>query len=215
MDPRGGTRFFAPAGTPTTTRLPGPGRAAPRLELGSGHQPSRRQMVQALPTRSCAPPRRSRPARGLWTASPQPSSNARQVPSGCARPSTRPVGSSTGRRCSLRSRNIGQGSEALSEIDFLSDCAGISPARARDGRRSGWIGPAAPLPDAMWRRSDGRHVVVESRRCAAPRASRWWSDQLRQNELTLSDAIVLRFRASWCRTEPALVAAQLARALGL
>lgn len=45
-------------------------------------------------------------------------------------------------------------------------------------------------------------------------ASRWWSDQLRQNELTLSDAIVLRFPSVVVRTEPALVAAQLARALG-
>ncbi|HEY3715182.1 MAG TPA: hypothetical protein VGL39_11700 [Jatrophihabitantaceae bacterium] len=68
--------------------------------------------------------------------------------------------------------------------------------------------------DVMWRRSDGRHVVVEVDGALHLAASRWWSDQLRQNELTLSDAIVLRFPSVVVRTEPALVAAQLARALG-
>ena len=37
--------------------------------------------------------------------------------------------------------------------------------------------------------------------------SRWWADQLRQNELTLADALVLRFPSVVVRTEPAIVIA--------
>ena len=44
---------------------------------------------------------------------------------------------------------------------------------------------------------------------------RWWDDQLRQNLITLGDAIVLRFPSVIVRTEPELVAAQLAQALQL
>jgi hypothetical protein len=46
-------------------------------------------------------------------------------------------------------------------------------------------------------------------------AARWWDDQLRQNELTLADAIVLRFPSVIVRTEPTVVATQLRRALQL
>jgi very-short-patch-repair endonuclease len=43
--------------------------------------------------------------------------------------------------------------------------------------------------------------------------SRWWEDQLRQNEIVLSGALVLRFPSAVVRHEPALVVAQLRRAL--
>jgi very-short-patch-repair endonuclease len=42
---------------------------------------------------------------------------------------------------------------------------------------------------------------------------RWWDDQLRQNELSLADALVLRFPSVVVRTEPGQVADQLRRAL--
>lgn len=45
--------------------------------------------------------------------------------------------------------------------------------------------------------------------------SRWWADQLRQNELTLADALVLRFPSVVVRTDPATVTAQLREALWL
>ena len=54
-------------------------------------------------------------------------------------------------------------------------------------------------------------VEVDGALHLAPK--RWWSDQLRQNELTLSDAIVLRYPSVVVRTEQDLVAAQLRRAL--
>ena len=69
--------------------------------------------------------------------------------------------------------------------------------------------------DATWRRSDGRLVVVEVDGALHLVATRWWDDQLRQNELTLADAIVLRFPSVIIRTEPTVVATQLRRALQL
>jgi very-short-patch-repair endonuclease len=56
-------------------------------------------------------------------------------------------------------------------------------------------------------------VVVEVDGALHLVATRWWDDQLRQNELTLADAIVLRFPSVIVRTEPTVVATQLRRAL--
>jgi hypothetical protein len=47
----------------------------------------------------------------------------------------------------------------------------------------------------------------------APGAKRWWDDQLRQNELVLADALVLRYPSVVIRTDELLVAEQLRRAL--
>jgi very-short-patch-repair endonuclease len=58
-------------------------------------------------------------------------------------------------------------------------------------------------------------VVVEVDGALHLVAARWWDDQLRQNELTLADAIVLRFPSVIVRTEPTVVATQLRRALQL
>ena len=65
------------------------------------------------------------------------------------------------------------------------------------------------------RRADGRLVVVEVDGAVHLAVNRWWADQLRQYELTLADAIVLRYPSVVVREEPALVAAQLLRALNL
>jgi very-short-patch-repair endonuclease len=42
---------------------------------------------------------------------------------------------------------------------------------------------------------------------------RWWADPARQNELSISGALVLRFPSAVVRTEPGLVTDQLRRAL--
>ncbi|MGH8861798.1 MAG: hypothetical protein ACRDVG_11290 [Jatrophihabitantaceae bacterium] len=109
--------------------------------------------------------------------------------------------------------DIAQGSQALSEIDFVRLCRRHRlPApdqqtvrRDRGGRRR--------FIDATWRRRDGRLVVVEVDGAVHLSPRRWWDDQLRQNELALADALVLRFPSVVVRTEPALVADQLRLAL--
>jgi hypothetical protein len=111
--------------------------------------------------------------------------------------------------------DIAQGSEALSEIDFVRLCRRFRlPEPERQAVRTDSSGRRRYL-DATWRRADGRLVVVEVDGALHLAAGRWWADQLRQNELTLSDAIVLRFPSVVVRTEPGLVAAQLRRALRL
>jgi hypothetical protein len=111
--------------------------------------------------------------------------------------------------------DIGQGSEALSEIDFVRLCRthGL-PAPHQQTVRHDVAGRRRYL-DATWRRGDGRLVVVEVDGALHLVATRWWDDQLRQNELTLADAIVLRFPSVIVRTEPTAVATQLRRALQL
>jgi very-short-patch-repair endonuclease len=69
--------------------------------------------------------------------------------------------------------------------------------------------------DASWRRRDGRLVVVEVDGALHLSQKRWWDDQLRQNELVLADAVVLRYPSAVVRTQPELVVAQLRRALRL
>lgn len=109
--------------------------------------------------------------------------------------------------------DIGQGSEALSEIDFVRLCrrAGLpepqrqAVRRQADGRRR--------YLDASWRRSDGRLVVVEVDGALHLSQRRWWDDQERQNELALADALVLRYPSVIVRTRPSVVLDQLRRAL--
>ena len=54
-------------------------------------------------------------------------------------------------------------------------------------------------------------VEVDGALHLSPR--QWWADQLRQNLLTISDALVLRFPSVVVRTEEHLVADQLRHAL--
>jgi very-short-patch-repair endonuclease len=58
-------------------------------------------------------------------------------------------------------------------------------------------------------------VVVEVDGALHLNPRQWRDDQLRQNELTLADALVLRFPSVVLRTEPGVVAQQLRRALRL
>lgn len=107
--------------------------------------------------------------------------------------------------------DITQGAEALSEIDLGRLCRryGLTdPIRQevrveRTGRRR--------YLDAVWRRSDGKRVVVEIDGALHLVPRRWWDDQLRQNELAIAGSLVLRFPSVIVRLEPALVADQLRR----
>jgi hypothetical protein len=111
--------------------------------------------------------------------------------------------------------DIGQGSEALSEIDFVRLCrrAGL-PEPERQAVRQEPGGRRRYL-DAAWRRADGRLVVVEIDGALHLSQRRWWDDQARQNELALADALVLRYPSAVVRTQPQVVLAQLRRALHL
>ncbi|HEY2042790.1 MAG TPA: hypothetical protein VGH11_08940 [Jatrophihabitans sp.] len=111
--------------------------------------------------------------------------------------------------------DIAQGSEALSEIDFARLCRAHGlPMPLRQAVRNERSGRRRYV-DAEWQRSDGRRVVVEIDGALHLAARRWWGDQLRQNELVLGGAIVLRFPSVVLRTEPAVVVEHLRRALEL
>jgi hypothetical protein len=118
-------------------------------------------------------------------------------------------------RSMLRSAvdDIAQGAEAISEIDFVRLCRvqALPPPHQQTVRRD--VAGRRRYLDATWRRGDGRLVVVEVDGALHLVATRWWDDQLRQNELALADAIVLRFPSVIVRTEPVVVATQLRRAL--
>jgi hypothetical protein len=109
--------------------------------------------------------------------------------------------------------DIAGGSQALSEIDFIRLCRRYRlPAPIQQLRRRDSSGRARYL-DATWRRADDRLVVAEVDGALHLNPRRWWDDQLRQNELSLAGALVLRFPSVVVRTKPGLVAKQLRRAL--
>lgn len=111
--------------------------------------------------------------------------------------------------------DIAQGSEALSEIDFVRLCRRFRlpvPEQQRVRREPG--GRCRYL-DATWRRGDGRLVVAEVDGALHLDQRRWWDDQDRQNQIVLGGALVLRFPSVVVREQPAVVAAQLHRVLGL
>jgi hypothetical protein len=111
--------------------------------------------------------------------------------------------------------DIGQGAEALSEIDFIRLCRRFGVPKPRhqavrtqpDGRRR--------YLDAEWTRADGQPVAAEVDDALHLTPRRWWDDQFRQDELTIKGTLVLRFPSVVIRTEPAMVADQLRRALHL
>lgn len=109
--------------------------------------------------------------------------------------------------------DIAGGAHALSEIDFARLCRRYRlPEPIRQLVRLDAQGRRRYL-DASWRRTDGRLVVVEVDGALHLQVRRWWDDQLRQNELALADALVLRFPTVIVRAEPDLVIEQLRRAL--
>jgi hypothetical protein len=111
--------------------------------------------------------------------------------------------------------DIAGGAQALSEIDFVRLCRRFRlPAPRQQVVRRDSAGRRRYL-DATWRRADGRLVVVEVDGALHLAVRNWWADQLRQNELSLAEALVLRYPSVVVRDEPAYVAAQIRRALGL
>jgi hypothetical protein len=83
-------------------------------------------------------------------------------------------------------RDIGQGAQALSEIDLARLCRrhGL-PEPTRQAVRPDVRGQRRYL-DAEWRRPNGRRVVAEVDGALHLVARRWWDDQFRQNELVIS-----------------------------
>lgn len=110
--------------------------------------------------------------------------------------------------------DIAQGAQALSEIDFVRLCRRfrLPPPDHQTVRRD----PAGRRRylDATWRLPDGRTLGVEVDGALHLAPRRWYDDQLRQNELALRGVVVLRFPSVVIRTDAALVASQLRRALG-
>lgn len=114
----------------------------------------------------------------------------------------------------LAAHDIAQGAQALSEIDFVRLCRrhGI-PAPEQQYVRPDRNGRRRYL-DAVWRRADGRLVVVEIDGALHLVARRWWDDQLRQNDVTIdTDGLVLRYPSVVVRTDEPIVVDQLRRAL--
>jgi hypothetical protein len=109
--------------------------------------------------------------------------------------------------------DIAGGSQALSEIDFAVLCRrNRLPAPIRQAVRLDSSGRRRYL-DASWLRRDGRLVVVEVDGALHLSPKQWWSDQHRQNELVLGEAMILRFPSFVIRTDEVAVVRQLRRAL--
>ena len=107
------------------------------------------------------------------------------------------------------------GAQALSEIDFIRLCRRAQlPIPELQQIRCDSLGRRRYL-DASWRLPDGRLLVAEVDGALHLSTRRWWDDQLRQNELAVSGAVVLRFPSVVVRSQPELVVAQLRQALRL
>lgn len=110
--------------------------------------------------------------------------------------------------------DIGGGSHALSEIDFVRLCRRFGlPEPVRQAVRVERSGRRRYL-DAEWVCTDGRRVVAEVDGAIHLLPLRHWGDMARANELVLDGRVVLRFAAYAIRAEPELIAQQLGRALG-
>jgi hypothetical protein len=117
------------------------------------------------------------------------------------------------RSLQLALADITQGAHALSEIDFLRLCRRFGlPPPAQQAVRTDSTGRRRYL-DASWTLPDGTLLAVEVDGALHLSPRRWYADQLRQNELTLSGARILRYPSVVVRTEPELVAAQLRHVL--
>ncbi len=110
-------------------------------------------------------------------------------------------------------RDIAQGAEALSEIDFGRLCRRYGlPEPTRQAIRVEPSGRRRYL-DAEWRLPDGRVVAIEVDGALHLSPQRWYADQLRQNEIVIGGAVVLRFPSVVVRDEPLVVVDQLRRVL--
>ena len=113
---------------------------------------------------------------------------------------------------SLAVADLGQGSDALSEIDFVRLCRRFRlPKPTQQAVRI--VGGRRRYLDVEWQLPDGRRVAVEVDGAHHMAAGQWERDQLRQNQIVLDGTVVLRFPATVVRDQPELVAAQLRQIL--
>jgi hypothetical protein len=207
---RGTVHVLAPAGV-----------ARPQLDRLRLHRTARVDPDDVLPVRRCHKAaqaavvaastfRAARPAVGLLAATVQ-----QRIATASELRSALDHASRTRHRAALLAGvgDIEMGAHALSEIDFARLCrrSGL-PQPNRQAVRIEANGRRRFL-DAEWRLADGRCVAAEVDGAVhlAPRT--WFDDQLRQNEVTLSGTLVLRYPSVVLREEPQLVVAQLRRAL--
>ena len=111
--------------------------------------------------------------------------------------------------------DIEMGAQALSEIDFARLCRrhGL-PTPMRQAVRPDRFGRRRCL-DAEWITRTGRRLVAEVDGALHLVATTWWDDQLRQNEVVLTDRVVLRFPTVYVRHEEVVTVDQLRRGLEL
>jgi very-short-patch-repair endonuclease len=67
--------------------------------------------------------------------------------------------------------------------------------------------------DVEWDLPDGRRIIAEIDGAAHIEIDEWVPDQLRQNEVVIDGALVLRFPSVVVRHDPEIVVGQLRRAL--
>jgi hypothetical protein len=115
----------------------------------------------------------------------------------------------------LATHDIAMGAQALSEIDFARLCRqhGLPEPRRQSVRRDRF--GRRRYFDAEWITRTGRRLVAEVDGALHLVAETWWADQTRQNEIVLSDRVVLRFPSVMVRHEPVIVVDQLRRGLDL
>jgi hypothetical protein len=111
--------------------------------------------------------------------------------------------------------DIAGGAQALSEIDFGALCRRFGlPQPRRQVVRTDPRGRRRYV-DAELVGPDGRVVLVEVDGALHLLAKQYWQDMDRANELTIAGERLLRFPTVVFRTQPARMADQLSRALGL
>lgn len=109
--------------------------------------------------------------------------------------------------------DVAQGAQALSEIDFVRLCRRYGlPEPTRQAMRVEPDGRRRHL-DAEWRLPGGRVVAAEVDGALHLTPQRWYDDQLRQNEIVIGGALVLRYPSVVVRDEPLIVVTQLRRVL--
>lgn len=206
--------ILAPVGT-KEPRIEGVPIRLHRTHAMRGVRRHRQRPAEMLPgalVRAAASFTRPRPAAGLYAAVVQQGlARVGYLRSGLlAHPTARH------RRMLLAAlHDIEMGSHALSEIDFIRLCRRYRlPAPLRQAVRSMPNGQRRYL-DALWRLRNGRTLAAEVDGAIHLRIDTWVSDQLRQNEVLLTGTPTLRFPSIVFRTDPARVADQLRRGLGL
>ena len=119
------------------------------------------------------------------------------------------------RLLALALADIGLGSHALTELDFVRLCRrNRLPVPLRQTVRRDRQGRRRYL-DAEWELRNGNRLAVEVDGANHLGSEQWMADALRHNELTIAGTPTLRYPSVLVRTEEAQVVAQLRRAHNL